>query len=392
MTDRVTIQEYYKLSPDRSIHRGLIRLLAWAARQDETFRILGISARELARRQLAEYTDANHALLVAISKDRPVGLSVISHEPGESLLLGHKVWEIRKILLAPQAPKSASGKLTAASMEYMDSEQGLLRARVAAWDGASISALISNHFQVITGEAVCVFHGRSHGDVKHPEFSFVFLEPKHIEDASMLEVSGSALSWRGMKSTEFDAMQLMVDRMLRLSLENSQVSTIVAHHGERLVGYLQVDLSHGHWNGLMARISPAVILPRYMSKGVFELLVRRALVLISEKKIHAASIHLPVNEHSTSRQLKSLRKLGFTVVRSDLLLRRWSDHQRLHLLDDDKAPCTGQLPLQRHISQKLGVQPPNNRPGNIGSPLLVPPPPGGFSSSLPSSRRGEYSS
>lgn len=325
-------------APAEDIHQVLGSALPWSQQ------ILGLLASGQATRQGIDplgigpagqagliansLPEPESVLLVAQRSERLSGLLDLVPELWPSASLGHRMWTVRHLVLGPSAPEDLPVRLLERGCDLIDGQVDFLAAYPNASDAGSIQGLKRAGFRVMGGEIVGFIRDL---DVRFPRLSsmsFGPLTPAHMAAAFALAPACSRCMPHAL-DPGFDPDRLTDMTRGRMTCCDGQMCGTTAawnRHGKLLgvLGYSLDTRLEAFLNRKLAHLDYAGVTPGCRGEGISTLLLQHTLAYLGQQGVEAVCARTVMHGTGPTREMAALRKLGFTIAATNLIMHRWT--------------------------------------------------------------------
>jgi hypothetical protein len=330
--DRIPAVEQLRIKhiagPPREYTTELLRLFCDYPHDRDHLRALGISKDEMSAHLVSRLPQPGGTLFVADTGKRLQGLVYLEPDLLESALLGHYIWEIQHLIVSPDAPADTIPALLDASVMFLGSPAGFLKARLPSSDFLSIRGLRDAGFRVVGGEILGVIRPDRPAVHQLRGGALFKMNPSHVSSAARL-VRACETCNPYLKDPRFDRdkVLLLQERRLTRCLNDPACDTLVIRERSgRILGFATFErdrLLEEEYGRRIAHIDHVCAEPDSAGNRQTDLLHRQALAVLWEEGIEAVTTRIPTSCENTMHGLTTLKQIGYQVTSTDLLLHRW---------------------------------------------------------------------
>jgi len=201
-------------------------------------------------------------------------------------------------------------------------------AREPASDGAAVQGLSNSGFRVVGGEAVGVIQSYEPVVSKLPGVSITPLSPPQLDAA--LKIVSDCDQWN---PYAFDScigsdrvVALHRDLLTRCLNESNVGSLVAVNDRQEVLGFAVYRRDFELENSTERRIASLesiCVRPDTHGEELGEMLGRNALTTLKKESVDAVTARAPMYGSGPNPELSLLRKLGFEIVTSNLIMHRW---------------------------------------------------------------------
>ena len=309
----------------------VLRLLVLYPHDEEALRSIGVSKEETAARLCETLPRPGGMLMTADDGHRLQGLLYLEPMLGPSAAMGMHAWNVGPLVIAPDVPGDTVATMLEKSLAALSVPADFITARVPSADGSAISGLQKSGFEVVSGEAVAVAKPPGSSRIQHNDVDFALLDPEHLEAA--LEIACDCMQCNSFACNQgFDRNR--VCKCSRLSLrpyiyEKDKKGLVALDSDGEVIGFaaysFDADIKTPPTYGVgsmdqlcVSADGGSVMLERLLGRKVLNELFGGGVETVITKTL--------LNE--TGARVESLKKIGFEVTHSNLVMRRWSTRSR----------------------------------------------------------------
>jgi len=306
----------------------LIRLLVLYPHSQNTLHSLGIGREDMAAHLGATLPRPGGILLAADDGRRLKGLLYLEPVLDQSALLNLRVWNLRLLIVAPDAPPDVVDALLNYAIGSTGTAVDFIYASIPAADGQGIAGLQRQGFRVVSGEAVAVMADPKPSMARSDTIRVAPLDAATLEEA--IQVACRCKHCNAyLHDPLFDA-GLVYDQA-----RNRQTRAMAGGDGRALValgddgGVLGVTTFSldaalpGETRDRIATIDTLCIDSNGQHKVVERLLGRKAIGELALRGANRVLTRILMNGSPSCARVESMKKLGFEVTQSNLLMHRW---------------------------------------------------------------------
>jgi len=306
----------------------IVRLFVLDSRYDSLIEATGVSHEEMAAYRCSKLAEPGGVLLVAERAGRLEGLLFMTPEGLQSAVLGHYIWSIRQLVIAPGASSGTAGALIATALRHLDAPVDCIVARVPARDPAAICGLQEQGFEASGSEVVGVLQCRERPVGEPTHMKIVPLHQRYLgEAADLIRRNGDCVCCPSAAWMKTSRVNRLYQCLLAGYVEQPRAGGLVA---EDPAGEVRGFLTYRRriWLGEFTRRNLASldffgVHPDLKSNGVGEVLHRHALSALQAESVDAVEVRTSVASPDAARRLEMLKKLGCGAFSSDLIFQRW---------------------------------------------------------------------
>jgi ribosomal protein S18 acetylase RimI-like enzyme len=314
--------------PFKELTSELLRLFVLDCHRDEMLQAMGVSREEMAAYRFSTLAEPGGALFVAEEAGRLTGLLFLVPEGLQSAVLGHYIWSVRQLVIAPGAPSHTAGALVDAAVEQLEAPMDCMVARLPARDRAAICGLQRRGFEAVGSEVVGVLRCRERSVERPTRLNIAPLQKRYLgEAADLIHQNGDCLCCPSAAWLQANRVNRLYQCLLAGYVEEPRAGGLVA---EGSAGGIRGFLTYRRriWLGeftcrSLASLDFFGVHPDLRSNGVGEVLHRHALSALHAESVDAVEVRTSVASLDAARRLKMLRKLGCRAFSSDLIFQRW---------------------------------------------------------------------
>ena len=307
----------------------VLRLLVLYPHDEQAHRKIGVSKEETAARLCKVLPRPSGVLMTADDGRKLQCLLYMEPMLGPSVAIGVHAWNIGPLIIAPDAPGNTVSTMLDKSLAALEVPADFLIARVPSADANATKGLQEAGFVVVSGEAVAVAKLSEPAQIEPKSAGFAPLEPELLD--SVLEIACDC-----MQCTSFACNHGLdrdhVCRFSRLDLESyiyeKDKNGVVALDSDGYaVGFATYSFNSDiktppvHGVGSMDQLCVSAngeSMPLETSLGT------RVLEELAVGGVETVITRTTMND--TSAKIESLKKIGFEVTHSNLVLRRGNLH------------------------------------------------------------------
>jgi len=323
--------------PHAGFNAELLRLFLLDPHVHKPFSATGVSKEDLAACRVASLGETRGTLLVAEAGARAEGLLFMEPEIWGSAYLDQRIWSVRHLLVAPDAPARTAEILVDAALRLQEDPVDLLVAQVPATDGAVLRGLHHGGFRVVGCEAVGVVDSPGDNGYYPPGVSIAPLRREHLRDAAV--IATNCCTFNGYSpDAGFDSSRLerLYGHLLGLRVDDPDGGALVAKDdaGDVLgfAGYrLETELE-SYTPLRLAGLDLLGVRPDRQSNGLGEILHRQALSRLKAKRVQAVTTRITASRPARWNSPAILRRIGYRIASSNLILHRRPGRDRFSQL------------------------------------------------------------
>ena len=319
--------------PREGFNIELLRLFLLDAHLHTPFSAMGVSKEDLAACRVASLGETRGALFVAEEGARVQGLLFMEPEIFGSVYLDQRIWSVRHLVVAPDAPPSTAEILVATALGLLKDPVDLLVAEVPATDGAVLRGLHHVGFEVVGCEAVGIVDHLGDNGYNPPGVSIVPLRSEHLPDASV--IAGRCCTHNGYSpDAGFDSSRLerLYNRLLGLRVDDPDGGAIVAEDDAGAVlgfaCYSRETELEGYTPLRLAGLDLLGVRPDRQSNGLGEILHRHVLSRLKKERVRAVSAKIMASNPARWNSPVTLRRIGYKIASSNLILHKRTGRDR----------------------------------------------------------------
>jgi hypothetical protein len=311
----------------------VLRLLVLYPHEEQALRKIGVSKEETAARVCETLPRPGGVLMTADDGRRLQGLLYMEPLLGPSAATDMHMWNVGPLIVAPDVPGNTVAAMLEKSLGALSVPADFITARVPSADASAVKGLQQAGFEVVSGEAVAVAKPPGAQRNRRNDAGFALLEPEHLD--AVLDIACDCMQCNSFACNQgFD--QGLVCKYSGLSLksyiyERDKNGLVALDSDGRVIGFatysFEADINtppaHGvgsmdqlcvYANGESANLEIALgakVLDELYGGGVATVLTKTFLT-------------------NRGARVESLRKMGFEVTHSNLVMRRGSVTDRKH--------------------------------------------------------------
>jgi GNAT superfamily N-acetyltransferase len=314
--------------PLKELTSEIVRLFVLDSRDDPLLEAMGVSQEEMAAYRVSTLAEPGGVLFVAEQSGRLEGLLFLTPEGLQSAVLGHYIWSVQHLVVAPGASSGTAGALIATALRRLDAPVDCVVARVPARDPAAICGLQEQGFEAFGSEVVGVLRCRERSAGKPTRLKITPLHRRYLgEAADLIHQNGDCVYCPSAAWMKTSRVNRLYQCLLAGYVEQPRAGGLVA---EDTAGEVRGFLTYRRriWLGEFTRCSLASldffgVHPDMRSNGVGEVLHRYALSALHAESVDAVEVRTSVASPDAARRLEMLKKLGCGTFSSDLIFQRW---------------------------------------------------------------------
>jgi len=306
----------------------LVRLLALSATDGRLGECIGLGPDEWTARRFERLWEPGGTLLVAERGARLVGLVQLVPELMASAFLGHYVWTVQSLATDPNGRQTIARALMAAAAKALDAQADFIAAMVPACEAETIRGIERAGFRPACGEAVAVIDPRTTALARPPSIAIEALAEGHLGQIAALARCGACYShfaWD--PRIDRDRVHELSQRLLLLALRETGAGALVAKNGAgEAVGVARFTIAHGTQAGGKKTASLDLVGVRsdQRGRGITQALHTHALGTLEAKGVGFVTTRAMIKDEASLLRLKTLKKIGYRLVTSNLVLHRWA--------------------------------------------------------------------
>lgn len=322
--------------PHAGFNAELLRLFLLNPHVHIPFSAIGVSKEDLAACRVASLGETRGTLLVAEAGARAEGLLFMEPEIWGSAYLDQRIWSVRHLLVAPDAPAQTAEILVDAALGLLDDPVDLLVAQVPATDGAALRGLHRGGFRVVGCEAVGVVGSPGDNGYHPPGVSIAPMRREHLPDAAVIAKNCCTLNGYS-PDAGFDSSRLerLYGHLLGLRVDDPDGGALVAKDdaGEVLgfAGYRRETGLESFTPLRLAGVDLMGVRPDRHSNGLGEILHRQALSRLKAERVQAVTTRITASRPAKWNSPTILRRIGYKIASSNLILHRRPGRDRFPL-------------------------------------------------------------
>lgn len=309
----------------------VLRLLVLYPHDEEALRSIGVSKEETAARLCETLPRPGGVLMTADDGRRLQGVLYMEPMLGPSAAMGMHAWNVGPLIIAPGVPGDTVAAMLEKSLAALSVPADFITARVPSADGGAIRGLQKSGFEVVSGEAFAVARPPGSSRIQHDGVGFAPLDPESLEAA--LDIACDCMQCNSFACNQgFDRSR--VCKCSRLSLrpyiyEKDKQGLVALDPYGAVIGFAaysfdaDIETPPSYGVGSMDQLCVSadrgnVMLERLLGRKVLNELFGRGVEAVITKTL--------LNE--AGARVESLKKIGFEVTHSNLVMRRWSTRSR----------------------------------------------------------------
>ena len=306
----------------------LLRLFNDYPHDRDHLRALGISKDEMSAHLVSLLPSPGGTIFVADTGTRLQGLIYLEPDLEESALLGHHIWEIRHLVVSPEAPADTVPALFDTAAMFLGGPADFVKARLPSSDFLCIRGLRDAGFRVAGGEIVGVIRPNRPAVHQLRGGALVSMQTSHIRSAVNL-IRDCQNCNPYLLDTRFDREKVLKlqERRLTRCLKDPDCDTLVIQQrtGDILgfVAYERDRRLEAEFGRRIAHIHHVCAEPDSAGNRQTDMLHRQALAVLWEEGIEAITTITPTACENTMYGLTVLKNIGYQVTRNDLRMHRW---------------------------------------------------------------------
>jgi len=314
--------------PLKELTSEILRLFVLDCHCDEMLEAMGVAREEMAAYRFSTLAEPGGALFVAEEAGRLAGLLFLVPEGLQSAVLGHYIWSVQQLVIAPGSPSRTAGALVAAAIGRLEAPVDCIVARVPARDRAAICGLQQRGFEAVGSEVVGVLQCRARPVEGPTHLNIAPLQKRYLGAvADLIRQNGDCICCPSAAWLRASRVSRLYQCLLAGYIEEPRAGGLVA---EDSAGGIRGFLTYRKrmWLGEFTRRSLASldffgVHPALRSNGLGEVLHRHALSALHAESVDAVEVRTAVTRPEAAGKLKMLRKLGCGAFSSDLIFQRW---------------------------------------------------------------------
>lgn len=321
------------LGTPRELTTEILRLFVLETYNEDHIATLGIKKEDMAAYLCQILPEPGGALYTADDGHRLKGLLYLAPDLWASALLGHHIWNLQHLIVAPDALGEVAEHLVEYALANLDGHVDFLSARPAASDAAAIRGLRQCGFRVLGGEAVGILSDIDPVPPGLARVSFTPLEASHLKDIESMSSDFSMCNPFAI-DPGFDPgrVETYCRRLVSRRLNERLCGTLVAQNdGDGLLGVVGYSLDTGLWEHMRRRVAGLDFIgvaSEHCGIGMHSLLIRHMLSRLKEDGIEAVTARTMMTGSEPPAELAALRKVGFRITRTNLIMHRWVGEPR----------------------------------------------------------------
>jgi ribosomal protein S18 acetylase RimI-like enzyme len=314
--------------PLKELTSEVVRLFAQDSNSDSTLAAMGVGWDEMAAYRFSTLAQPGGALFVADRAGRLEGLLFLVPEGLQSAVLGHYIWSVGQLVIAPGAPCGTVGALVEAAFGLMQAPVDCVVARVPSRDAAVICGLQEQGFEAAGSEVVGVLECAPPSEKPVTHLKLAPIQKRYLRAAAdLIRHDGNCGFYPSPTRLRADRVSRLCECLLAGYVEQPRAGGLVAEgpSGE-LLGF--IAYRRRIWLGEFTRRSLASldffgVQPELRSNGVVEVLHQNALSALRAESVDAVEVRTSVTSPDAAGRLEMLRRLGCRAFSSDLIFQRW---------------------------------------------------------------------
>jgi GNAT superfamily N-acetyltransferase len=285
---------------------------------------------------VASLGETRGTLLVAEAGARAEGLLFMEPEIWGSAYLNQRIWSVRHLVVAPDAPARTAEILVDTALGFLEAPVDLLVAEVPATDGAVLRGLHHGGFRVVGCEAIGIVAPPGDNGYIPPGVSIAPLRREHLPDAAV--IAKTCCTYNGYSiDSGFDSSRLerLYGYLLGLRVDDPDGGAIVAEDdaGEVLgfACYRRETELESYTPLRLAGLDLLGVRPDRQSNGLGEILHRQALSRLKAERVQAVTTRITASRPARWNSPAILRRIGYKIASSNLILHKRPERDRFPL-------------------------------------------------------------
>jgi len=316
------------LGPEHESNLEVLKLLVQSPYVEQAQRDFGVSHDETAAWLREALPRPGGVLMTADDGRRLQGLLYMEPMTGTSAAMGIQAWDLGVLIIAPGVPGDAVVTMLDKFITDLDAPVDYIIARVPPDDGTTIRGLLKSGFEVISGEAISVVSSPDSSRIQQDVVDFVHLGPALLDAA--LEIACDCVRCSSLACNQgFDRNQVckLADLNLRSHIhERKKQGMLALNSAGKALGFATYSYEAPIWVPPAYGVGSMDQLCMSTDNVKLErLLIRRVL-----KEMYRGGAKTVITKTLlTNRSAKdeSLKKAGFAVTQSNLVMCRWLSPQ-----------------------------------------------------------------
>lgn len=304
----------------------VLRLLVLYPHDEQALRSMGIPREETAARLCETLPRPGGVLMTADDGRRLQGLLYMEPLLGPSAAMDAHVWNVGPLILGPDVPGYTVAAMLDKSLAALSVPADFLTARVPSADANAIKGLQEWGFEVLSGEAVAVAKTSEPPRIKRNGVGFTSLDPEHLD--AVLKIACDCTrcnSFACHQGFDRDILCKYSDLSLKSYIHERDKKGLVAVDPEgEVIGFatysFDADIKAPPVYGVGSMDQLCVSSERESAR-LERLLGRNVLNQLARKGAKTVITKTLLSEDGA--RMESLRRMGFEVTHSNLVMRRW---------------------------------------------------------------------
>jgi len=306
----------------------VLRLLVSYPYDADTLDRVGIRKEDMAVHLCQTLPAPGGALYTADDSSRLRGLLYLEPQLEPSAMLGSHIWEVKLLVIDPDAPDGTVGALLEYALSFLDAPVDYLLARVPTDDHRALHGLHRYGFNTSVGEAQLV--ASTGASRTHPpsDYDFVPLDTNNLEAAaSVLNAQRHCNPYLRDFGFNPDRIRKLNHYQMRGYKEGKDRCALVAvHRSGTVVGvaaYRRDPRLDWTANRTVAGLDAVHVRPDVALDGLDTLLAGYTISRLHAAGVESVTSQTILNDQRDSCRLDALKEAGFEVTGSNLVLGKW---------------------------------------------------------------------
>jgi hypothetical protein len=306
----------------------LLRLFNEYPHDQDHLRALGIKKHEMSAHMGSRLPQPGGTLFVADTGRRLQGLVYLEPDLEESALLGHHIWELRHLIVDPDAPTDTIPAMLDTAVMFLGGPADFIKARLPSSNFLSVRGLRDAGFRVLGGEILGVIRPNRPSVHQLRGGALVDMKVSHVHSAANLIRECDTCN-PYLRDSRFDRekVQILHERRLTRALKNPDCDTLVIQQRSGdILGFVNFERDRqleADFGRRIAHIDHVCAEPDSAGNRQTDMLHRQALAVLWEEGVDAVTTRTPTSCENTMYGLTVLKNIGYQITSSDLLMHRW---------------------------------------------------------------------
>jgi len=314
------------LGSARELTTEVLRLLVLYPYKEFDPEHLGNSREYTAAKLCETLPKSGGVLMVADDGRRLLGLMHLEPMLGPSAAMNMHIWNASPLIVAPEVTASGVAKMMKESIAATDTPVDFVTVKVPSADAAAAAGLQKAGFRVMSGEAVAVAMDPRPTPTSQNGVRFLPFDAKHIDAA--MAIACDCLQCNSFACNQgFDrdlVCKLTGLRLRRFVHEKDKNGLLVLDSTEKIVGFATYCLyedTESHTNGGIGSVDQMCVSADGNERRIERILGRRVMNEMCARGVTAVTTRTTLNR--MIEKVGSLKKIGFEVTHSNLVMSRW---------------------------------------------------------------------